>query len=146
MATTLTFDQIRKDSRKIESTLALIATWNRLVDAICIKVIIYILAKLEREINLKTLDRASSEKLLPIFKTLYDKHKLALPFILSMEFPFITKRDKAKLRYYSEYLEDVVEAFEIGLNIEVASKIETAAKGINPPAEIPPWREVIALA
>ena len=95
MASAITFDEIRRDSRRIESTLTLITAWNRLVDFVCIKVLLYILAKLERGINLKTLDKTTSEKLLPVLKNLYEKHQKALPILLSLEFPFITKKDKA---------------------------------------------------
>ncbi|MBW1802024.1 MAG: hypothetical protein JRJ85_14995 [Deltaproteobacteria bacterium] len=79
----------------------------------------------------------------PLIKNLNDKYQEGVPYLLKSDFFLGTKKDKIRLRHYSEFLEDIIEALEIGLNTDLASKIEAAAKGINPPAEIPPWREMI---
>ena len=144
MATAITFEKFKNRTLQVEGTMAwLSALKNKFLASLCIKLILYIMKKIEKETDLQNLDREISEKIFPYLKNLHDKYQEELPSILNLEFPLITKKNKANLIHYFEFIEDIMEALEIGLNRELASKIEAAAKGINPPAEIPPWREVI---
>ena len=94
-------------------------------------------------INLQAWDKNTVEKLFPLFKELQEKYKKALPSILYFGYPFMWERDKKRLIYYLEYLEDVVVALEIGLDKDASSKIETLAKETAYSKETPPWREAL---
>ena len=144
MTTAITFEEFKNRSLKAEGTLYWVsALKNKHLIFLGTKFILYIMGKIEQETDLQNWDRETSEKVFPLVKNLHVKLNEGLPSLLGLEFPFISKKDKARLKHYSEFLEDVVESMEIGLNMEVASEIEAAAKEIHPPAEMPPWREVI---
>ncbi len=142
MGAAITFDEIQGRSQKIEGTLAYITAWKHKVRALLlIKALLFILRKLEQDLDLKTLDRETTEKIFPLIKNMNEKYQETLPILIS--FPFFNNKDKAKTIYYSKYLEDIVEALEIGLDTEAASKIEELAQTVNPSTEIPPWREAL---
>ncbi|MCD4717435.1 MAG: hypothetical protein K8R45_11950 [Desulfobacterales bacterium] len=116
---------------------------SKLIISVGIKFVLYTFRKLKERLDLRTINRETSEVVLPLLKNHYQTYQENLPFLLSIKLFFITQKDKARLALHAEYLEDVIEALEIGLDTEVASRIEEASKGINPPAEIPPWREAL---
>lgn len=144
MATVTTFDEIVRNTRKVEGTLSYMSAWkNKLIISVGIKFVLYTFRNMKERLDLRTINRETSEVVLPLLKKHYERYQENLPFLLRLKRPFITQKDRARLALHAEYLEDVIEALEIGLDTEVASKIEEAAKGINPPAEIPPWREAL---
>ena len=144
MATEITFEEFRNRSLKAEGTLTwLSALKNKLLVAIATKFMLYSMKKIEQGTDLEHWDRETSELILSVLKNLHNKYHEGLSHMLDQRFPFVTKQEKIQLTHYEGFLEDVIESLEIGLDPQLASKIEAAAKGINPPKEIPPWREVI---
>lgn len=145
MAATITYDQIENHSLKIEGTLAYISAWKKkIILASLIKVMLLpLLRKLEQMLDLKELDEDTAEKVLSSLKGTFGKYQNVLPMLLELHLPFYSDKDKEKVLHYSEYLEDIIEALEIGLDKESASKIESIANEIAFSPEITPWREAL---
>lgn len=144
MATSITFDQIQNNSLKIEGTLAYIVAWrNKVILSFLIKFLLSMLRKIEQDFDLGTVEKDKAEQAVTTFKNMFEKYEKALPHLLDVDLPFYTKKDKERVVYYSEYLEDVIEALEIVLDADAASKIELLAKEAIPSNQISPWREAL---
>ncbi len=144
MGAAITFDQIQDRSQTIEGTLAYISAWKqKLRTLFLVKFLLSTLRKMERDFDLKALDKEMAEKVFPLIKNVHEKYQETLPILINLNLPFYSNRDKVKIIHYFEYLEDIVEALEIGLDTKAASKIEELAQTINPSTEIPPWREAL---
>jgi len=147
MAATITYDQIENHNLKIEGTLAYISAWKtKIILAFLIKVMLLpLLRKLEQMLDLKKLDEDMAEKVLSSLKETFRKYQNGLAKLNELDLPFYicSDKDKEKLIHYSEYLEDIIEALEIGLDKEAASKIESIAKETAFSPEITPWREAL---
>jgi len=145
MSACIIFDQIQKPSYKVEGALAYISAWpGNLLSIILIKAcLLPTLGKLEQVLDLKALDRELAEKVYARIRKVCELYQETLPLLRELHFPFYNDRDRAKVIYYSEYLEDVVEALEIGLDTQAASKIELLAQTTASSPEIRPWREAL---
>jgi hypothetical protein len=144
MAATVTYDEIQSRSLKVEGSLSWISALKyHFLALLGVKIVLYYLALIERDLDLRDLDRQTTEKIYPMLKDLNMKYQGTAPLILAWDSIFLTRENKKKLNHFRLYLEDVVEALEIGLDDEVVSKIETLIQGTCQAKEIPPWREAL---
>jgi len=145
MATTITYDEIQNNRLKIEGTIAYISVWNQKIWTLLLIKILLIpsFEKMEKMLDLRIVDKDIAEKLYSSMKNLYKMYQDVLPILLELQLPFYKKKDKEKIIHYYEYLEDVIEALEIGMDKESASKIEYLANETAISDEVPPWREAL---
>ena len=149
MSATLTIDQLQQRSRFAEGILLLTAVVKNIfivntVNYVGAKFIISSISSIEKKLDLKNIDKEEVEKVYPVFRDLANKFQTILPIIGNERTSFISKKDKEKLFYYYEYIEDVVEAMEIGLDTPTKEKIETLAQTATAtPNDIPPWRDIL---
>ena len=148
MSSTITFDQIYNRSLFAEGILAIITALkafflSSLIKFFGVKFLIYLLKFIEETLDLQELDRERVEKIYPVFKDLHDKFQNTLPVLLGKNKLFSSKKDLGKLRHYYEFIEDVLEAMEIGLDTISASKIEALANEADCSEEISPWGKAL---